>query len=160
MRLMWLVAICLLALMTTTAYRPLLDCTIATADPAMVLLAWLALIDRMPRILVAMTIIGLLRIWFGIAEIADTFVPLLAVIVSVRLLRQYLDPYHPWKRFQILVPALLVGVILQWILLTGSLVGAGELVLWSLLLSVVITGLLSPILDLMTPLLRSARYPL
>ena len=51
MRLMWLVAICLLALMTTTAYRPLLDCTIATADPAMVLLAWLALIDRMPRIL-------------------------------------------------------------------------------------------------------------
>jgi len=160
MRWNWLAVICLLTVMTSGAYRPLLDSGLGSADPAMILLAWLALIDRIPRVFVAIIFIGVVRIWMGIAEIPETFVPLLAVVFSVRMLRQVLDPYHRWKRFQILIPALLVGVLVQRYMLTGDLAGTTGLVFWSVLLSVVVAGLLFPILDLMSPLLSSARYPL
>ena len=160
MRWKWLTVICLLAIFTGIAYRPILDSGMGIADPVMILLAWLALVDRISRVLIAITFIGLLRMWLGIGEIADTFLPLLGVIISVRLLRHLLDPYHPIKRFQIVVPALTIGVILQWALLTGEITSNTGLIVSGVLISLLFAALLLPILDLTAPLLRSARYPL
>ena len=85
--------------------------------------------------------------------------PLLLVLIAVRGLRQLLDPYHPWKRFQIVIPALLLGAVLQEFVLAGNLPTI-SFVFQSCWVVALFVALLFPVLDLTTPLLRSARFPL
>ncbi|MGE4619825.1 MAG: hypothetical protein AAEJ04_08475 [Planctomycetota bacterium] len=160
MRFRWLMVVCVLTLMTSAAYRPLLDTGFGLADPVMVMIAWFSLSDRLSRIFVALAVVSAVRIWLGIAELPDTVIPLLGIVITVRCLRLVLDPFHPMKRFQILLPAFLCGLILQRVLVVGSVAGAGYLMFFSVIFTALVAALLLPILDLVSPLLRSARYPL
>lgn len=160
MRWGWLFAICFLTSLTGGAYQPLFDSYLGMFDPLMIFIAWLALIDRMSRIIVVVVALTLLRVWFGIGTFSETAIPLVGVVASVRMLRQILDPYHPWKRFQILVPSFIVGIVSHWFLLLGDLSGSVSTVVAGLSVSLIFAGLMLPILDLSAPLLRSARYPL
>jgi hypothetical protein len=159
MRVGWLFTLTLLSLLTVGAYRPLVAYSGGIADPALIFLAWLALIDRWPRILLVATMICLYRSIGGISSVIELVGPVAALILSVRWFRLVLDPYHPWKRFQILIPALLIAFVVQEWLLTGIAPGLFFLVhgCW---LSILVTALMLPVLDLVTPLLRSARYSL
>ncbi len=160
MRWKWLAAVCVLTILTTGAYQPLFSSVFGMQDPALIVLGWLALTDRLSRVAVVLVAFSVLRINFGIGEVVDTVAPLLAMVVTVRVLRQLLDPYHPWKRFQILAPSFVVAVTIQWFLLTGGIVDSTGMILSGVFLSLLFAGLMLPILDLATPLLRSARYPL
>ena len=159
MRVGWLITLTLLSIFTVGAYRPLVVYSGGIADPALIFLAWLALIDRWPRILLVGTAICLYRSIGGISSVIELVVPVAALILSVRWFRLVLDPYHRWKRFQILIPALLIAFVVQEWLLAGVVPGLFFVVngCW---LSVLVAALLFPVLDLVTPLLRSARYPL
>ena len=160
MRWKWLAVICFLTILTSGAYQPLFSSGFGMYDPLIVLLGWLALTDRISRIAVVVIAFSLLRTWLGIGEAAETVLPLVATVASVRLLRQLLDPHHPWKRFQILAPSFAVGVTAQWFFLTGGISENSGMIFSGVFLSVLLACLMLPILDLAAPLLRSARYPL
>ncbi len=159
MRIGWLITLTMLALLTVGAYRPLVVESGGIADPALIFLAWLSLVDRWPRILIVGGVICLYRSVGGISSGVELIIPVAALILTVRWFRQVLDPYHRWKRFQILIPALLMAAVFREWLLAGVVPGLFFLVhgCW---ISIVITALMLPVLDLVTPLLRSARYPL
>ena len=159
MRIGWLITLTTLALLTVGAYRPLVVESGGIADPALIFLAWLSLVDRWPRILIVGGVICLYRSVGGISSGVELIIPVAALILTVRWFRQVLDPYHRWKRFQILIPALLMAAVFREWLLAGVVPGLFFLVhgCW---ISIVITALMLPVLDLVTPLLRSARYPL
>jgi hypothetical protein len=159
MRVGWLITLTLLSIFTVGAYRPLVVYSGGIADPALIFLAWLALTDRWPRILLVGSVICLYRSIGGISSGFEIVCPVAAMILSVRWLRQVLDPHDRWKRFQILIPALLIASVVQEWLLAGIAPGLFFLVhgCW---LSILVTALMLPVLDLVTPLLRSARYPL
>ena len=140
MRVGWLITLTLLSIFTVGAYRPLVVYSGGIADPALIFLAWLALIDRWPRILLVGSVICLYRSIGGISSGFEIVCPVAAMILSVRWLRQVLDPHDrgdQQSRDQNLKPL-------------PAVVGIENLV----------TALMLPVLDLVTPLLRSARYPL
>ncbi|MGE4614120.1 MAG: hypothetical protein AAEJ46_07295, partial [Planctomycetota bacterium] len=59
MRVGWLITLTLLSIFTVGAYRPLVVYSGGIADPALIFLAWLALIDRWPRVLLVGSVICL-----------------------------------------------------------------------------------------------------
>ncbi|MEE2858038.1 MAG: hypothetical protein VX949_11660 [Planctomycetota bacterium] len=159
MRLGWLITLTLLSIFTVGAYRPFVVESGGVADPALIFLAWLALVDRWPRLLIVGFVICIYRSLGGISSAVEVVFPVAALILSVRWFRQLLDPHHRWKRLQILIPALLIASMVQEWLLAGVVPGLIFLVhgCW---LSILFTALMLPVLDLAAPLLRSARYPL
>ena len=159
MKVGWFTIILVLTIFTTGAFRPLMVKTAAVADPLLILLVWFALVDRWPRIVVVLSVICIYRLYGGISTPLEVLAPLLVVLIAVRGLRQLLDPYHPWKRFQIVIPALLLGAVLQEFVLAGNLPTI-SFVFQSCWVVALFVALLFPVLDLTTPLLRSARFPL
>ena len=159
MRAGWFTILLLLTIFTTGAFRPLLVNTAASADPLLILLAWLALIDRWPRIIVVVAVISVYRVFGGISTPFEVLTPILMITFAVRSLRLWMDPYHPWKRYQIVIPALVLGAAIEEWILAGYLPSV-SFVFQSCWIAALCGALMMPILDLTTPLLRSARYPL
>ena len=105
-------------------------------------------------------LVALLRIAGGVAGPVETLVPILAAIGTVRLLRGWIDPYDHRKRFGVVLPAITVAHLAHRWILTTPLEGGLLPFSGGLLLATLSALMLFPILDLATPLLRSARYPM
>ncbi len=159
MRFSWLFLIMILATFTGVAFRPLLQPALGMADPLLIFVCWMALVDRWPRLLLMIVVVAAHRCLGGITTPVDAVVPLLCTVLTVRFLKTVFDPHHPYRRIQIILPSLLIGVSVQESMLSGVF-PTFQMMFPALLLSAVVTAILLPVLDIVRPFLKSARYPL
>ena len=148
-----------LALLSSSVYAPLLGSAVFVADPAFVLLAWICLVDRWPRILLVSVAIFCFRIGNTIASPLEVLGPLISIVLVVRLVRSSISPHDRWRRMFIIIPALLLAGFtcrqsmasdLEWGFSGFFADGA---------LAFIVAAIMFPLLDLTRPLLKSARYP-
>lgn len=160
MRVGWLLLLLLLAQLTAIAYRPLLGGGVDTVDPVLLLLVWFSLVDHPRRLALLLLLVVTTRVVGGVAGAAEALIPLLAALATTRVLRGWIDPYDPYKRFGVVVPAIAVAHLGHRWLLMSPAEGGPLLFFGGLLVASLSALMLFPILDLATPILRSARYPM
>lgn len=159
MKLPALFLLLVLSLMTSSAYGPLLGPAVLVADPALVFLAWISLIDRWPRILVVLCGLIAYRLSGSIASPLEVCAPMLIAVLVIRVIRMGISPFDRWRRLGIVTLALLsAGTLSQW--LVASHLGRGfQGFFVDGLLALIVIATMFPLLDLTRPLLKSARYP-
>ena len=159
MKLPALFLLLVLALLTSAAYSRPLGPSVLVADPTLVFLAWICLVDRWPRILAVLGGLLLYR-WSGtIAHPIEVWAPPILMVLVIRIIRLGISPFDRWRRLAIVVPALLsAGLISQWLVashLSRGWPGFFE----DGLLALMVAAVMMPLLDMTRPILKSARYP-
>ncbi len=157
-------ALCLLlalAIATDLAYRPFWSSGLATPDPPLLFLLWLAHLDRRRRVHVAVGILAALRFGFGTPPLFNVWLPLAAAVEAVMVARIWLNIRDPWVR---LVPVAM-GVFVHLVVQRYGYVGGGNDLPWQDVwrgsgYGVLSALILFPILDACKPVLRSYSYPL
>ena len=159
MKLPALFLLLVLSLLTSSAYAPVLGPGLLVADPAMIFLAWVCLGDRWPRIVAVAIGLAIYRLSGTVASLLEVIAPLLALIVTVRLICMGISPFDRWRRLGIVTLALLAaGILGQW--LVASHLGRGIQGFFADgLLALIVAAVMFPLLDLTRPMLKSARYP-
>jgi len=153
------ILIMILATFTGVAFKPLLQPALGMADPLLIFVCWMALVDRWPRLLLIVVAVAAHRCLVGITSPVDAMLPLLCTVIAVRVLKTVFDPYHPYRRLQIILPSLLIAISVQESLLSGVF-PTFHMLFPAIILSAVVVAILLPVLDVVRPLLKSARYPL
>ncbi|MFQ5655903.1 MAG: hypothetical protein ACE5GW_14390 [Planctomycetota bacterium] len=147
-----------LSVATGLSLRPLWFRGPATVDPPLLLLLWLALTDRRLRIYVAAGILAALRAHLGLSSLLAALLPLAAAIEAVLLMRRWVHLRDPWRRLPVTGLAASAAILLHHLLLDAPPGTLAIDLLLGALLSTLSAAILFPILDLVRPLIRSARF--
>lgn len=161
MRLTGLLTLLGLALATDLAYRPWLYAGLATPDPPLLFLLWLAHLDRRGRVYVAVGVLVLLRTLFSGAGVVEIALPLIVAVELMLWTRKFLHVRDRAVRFVPLFLAAMAAVATMSILegptwdarFVADLGRGGVYAILS-------AGFLFPILDSLKPLIRSYSHPL
>lgn len=160
MRLGWLILLLLLAHLSALAFRPLLGGGADAVDPVLLLLIWFALVDHPRRLLLLLLLVVTSRVLGGVSGVSEALIPLLSALLTTRVLKNWIDPHDHRRRFAVVVPAIAIAHLChRWLLLSPG-DGTPILFLGGLVVATLSALMLFPILDLATPILRSARYPM
>ncbi len=157
-------AACLLLIALATATQislaPLLAGGADSVDVPLILLLWFAGVDRWSRVVAIGGVIVISRLIGGASAPLPVILPLAAATLWMRFARHGVDPRDPGRRIALVAIALVVASLVQRLHHASPWNGAIDSWATGVLLGTVAALLLFPVLDLTTPLVRSADYPM
>ena len=138
-----------LSIWTSYVYSGVIGSSLSLLDPVLILLAWFCLQDEWPRILAVS----------AIATPLEVVIPPLALIFTIRMLSGGISPFHSWRRFLIVVPALCLSHLISKFILFRVFDLSIERILLDVALAFIVSATMFSVLDVIRPLLKTAKYP-
>ena len=148
-----------LSIWTSYVYSGVVGSSILLLDPVLILVAWFCLQDEWPRIFAVSVMILLYRFSLTIATPLEVVVPPLALIFTIRMLSGGISPFHFWRRFLIVVPALCLSHLISNFILFRVFDLSIERILLDAALAFIVSATMFSVLDVIRPLLKTAKYP-
>ena len=161
MRLLPLATLLLLTLASDLIFRPFWPDRWGAPDLLLLFVAWLASIDRRPRVYLVVLMVGITRSLYSVDSFPLSWAPLLITAECQFFFRRWVHLRAPIRRLPVLGVTIAIASASVGYLLTHSADAALVIACsWAGLYAVVAAAILFPILDFFAPLLRSPRYPM
>ncbi|MCI0652251.1 MAG: hypothetical protein L0Z55_10255 [Planctomycetes bacterium] len=161
MKPLWLVLVLFLGVATDWVYRPALALGVASIDFPLLVILWLAISDRRPRIHLAVLFVALYRAWDDDVSLLIPWLPLASAAELMLGARTFVHLRSFYARTASLALLSFTAILIEaWMSSFAISFTLARSAAWGGVLASLSALLLFPILDAAKPLLRSVRYPL